>query len=96
MKLVQIAFHFEFADMLEEIIDRHAVENFVRYPMIEGKDIQGKHYGSQVFPGNITVVQAQVADDKVEELLKDLREFRDSREVRKHLTALVLPVEQSL
>jgi O-acetylhomoserine/O-acetylserine sulfhydrylase-like pyridoxal-dependent enzyme len=96
MKLVQITVHFEFADAIAEILDRHEVVNYVRYPMMEGRDRDGRHYGSQVFPGNTTVVAAQVPDERVDRLLGDLATFRDARHSHGHLEALVLPIERRL
>jgi hypothetical protein len=96
MKFMHITFHFEYADYIEEILDAHEIENFVRYPMREGKDRDGKHYGTQVFPGNTTVIQAQVPDEQVEQLLADLKAFREERSSRQHLEALVLPIEKKL
>jgi len=96
MKFLHLTFHFEYGDRIEEILDRHEIKNFVRYPMIEAKDRDGKHYGSQVYPGNTTVVQAQVQDETVEELMSDLKEFKESKETHRHLEALILPIESRL
>lgn len=96
MKFMHITFHFEYADDIEHILDRHEIENFVRYPMREGRDRDGKHYGTQVYPGSTTVVQAQVPDEKVPEMLGDLKAFRDKKGSHRHIEALVLPVEQRL
>ncbi len=96
MKLVHITFHFEYADAIERIVDRHGVEDFVRYPMVDSKDVEGKHYGTQVFPGNAAVIQAQVPDEKVEPLLEDLGRFREEKRAHRHLQALVLPIESRL
>ncbi len=96
MKFVHITFHFEYTDNLEQILDRHEIENLVRYPMQEGRDRDGKHYGTQVYPGSTTVIQAQVPDEEVADLLRDLKVFRDEKDSHQHLEALVLPVEQRL
>ncbi len=96
MKFVHITFHFEYSDTIEEILDRHGIENFVRYPMREGKDRDGKHFGTQVYPGATSVVHAQVADDKVDALLADLKAFRDEKQSHRHIEAVVLPIEQRL
>lgn len=96
MKFMHITFHFEYSDEIEQILDYHGIENLVRYPMREGKDSDGKHYGTQVYPGSTTVVQAQVPDDIVEALLKDLKTFREKKASHRHLEALVLPVEKKL
>lgn len=96
MKFVHISFHFEYTNEIQHLLDRHGVAEYVRYPMIEGMDIDGRHFGSQVFPGNMTVVQAQVPDDVVDPLLHDLAQFRDVKLAHRHLQALVIPVERRL
>jgi hypothetical protein len=96
MCFVQITFHFEFWEKIESILDRHEIEHFVRYPTVQGKDSEGKHYGSQVFPGSVSVVQAQVEEDKIEDLFKTLKDFREERRAHQHLEAIALEIERRL
>ena len=96
MKLLHLSFHFEYAEIIEPLLDRHEVVNYTRYSMVQGKDCDGKHFGTQVFPGNVTVIQAQVPDQKVEAVLKDLQAFRQAKQAHRHLQALILPVERCL
>ncbi|MDY0169464.1 MAG: hypothetical protein RBS80_23180 [Thermoguttaceae bacterium] len=96
MKLVAITFHFEYTDAVEAILDRHGIADYVRFPMIEGKDSDGKHFGSQVFPGNSSVVHAQVPEETLDAFLEELARFRDAKPAHRHLEALVLPVERRL
>lgn len=96
MKLMQITVHFEFADAITAILDRQGISHYVRYPMISGKDREGKHYGTQVFPGNITVIQAQTPDSAIDALFCGLKAFRDEKRAHRHLEAFVLPIERRL
>ncbi|MCF8085940.1 MAG: hypothetical protein K9J48_03500 [Desulfohalobiaceae bacterium] len=96
MKFLHIIFHFEYSEDIEAILDEHGIQDFVRIPMVEGKDRDGKHYGNQVYPGNSSVVQAQVPEEKLESVLDDLKAFKDSKASHRHLQALVLPVERYL
>ncbi len=96
MKLVHITFRFEYVDHVERILDDSGVEDYVRYPMVEGKDQDGKHFGSQVFPGSVTVCQALVKEDLVQGLMQRLEEFRMRKSSHRHLRAAVMPVEQVL
>ena len=96
MKLLQITFHFQYSETVEAILDRHGVQDFVRVPMVEGKDLDGKHYGNQVYPGNSSLVQAQVPEEVLESILSELKEFKESKNSHRHLQALVLPVERRL
>lgn len=96
MKLVSIWFHFEFSDRVERIVDEAGIQHFVRFSMIEGKDTDGKHYGTQVYPGNVSVIQAQVSEENLEELMQQLGAFKREKEAHQHLQALVLPIERRL
>lgn len=96
MKLVNISYHFQYNERIERILDQNDIEHFIRFPMTEGKDTEGKHYGSQVHPGNVSLVQAQVPDTSVDSLLDDLEEFKEERKAHQHLEALVLSVDRKL
>ncbi|MFA9478361.1 PG0541 family transporter-associated protein [Phycisphaerales bacterium AB-hyl4] len=95
-KLVMIHFHFEYTDAIEAILDRHGVADYIRYPMMEGKDRDGKHYGTQTFPGNVSVVHAQVEEGSVDALLTAMDKFRKHKPAHGHLDAIVLPIERRL
>lgn len=96
MKFVQISVYFEYADVIEAMLDRHQVADYIRYNMADGKDPEGKHFGSQVFPGNFTVYNAQVSAESLDGLFEELESFRLSRPAHHHLQAIVLPIERSL
>ncbi|MGQ9426528.1 PG0541 family transporter-associated protein [Gilvimarinus sp. F26214L] len=96
MKFVQISVHFEYTDFIDNLLDKHRVIDYVRYPMMEGKDQEGKHFGSQVFPGNFTVYQAQVREDMIADLFEAMETFRCSKAAHHHLQAVVLPIERCL
>ncbi|MFW6169751.1 MAG: PG0541 family transporter-associated protein [Planctomycetota bacterium] len=96
MKLLHIMVHFEFADAITQILDQHDVTTYARYTMIEGKDSEGKHYGTQVFPGNVSVIQAQVSESSVDELLDRFQSFRQQKRSHQHLEVVVLPIERRL
>lgn len=96
MKLVHVTYHFEYAGAIEEILDTHDIQDYARYPMMEGRDEKGKHFGTQVHPGNVSVLQARVPEEKLDELMEDLKSFKESKPAHQHLEALVLPIERRL
>ena len=96
MKFVHITFRFQYTDDIDKMLDDHGITDYMRYPMMQGKDIEGKHFGTKIFPGNFTVIQALVEDGKVAGLLEDIRAFRKSKPARHHLRAVVMPVESCL
>ncbi|WP_027366896.1 PG0541 family transporter-associated protein [Desulfocurvibacter africanus] len=95
-KLVHIFHRFEFKEAVEAILDRHGIDSFVRLPMAEGRDKDGKHHGSQVFPGNMSLVQALVDEERIDGLLEELRRFKQSRPAHEHLRVTVVTVERTL
>jgi hypothetical protein len=96
MKFLHLTFHFEYEEPIEAIFDEHEIKDYVRYSMMDGKDSDGKHFGTQVHPGNTTVIQAQVPEDTLEDLMSDLKEFKDAKQSHQHLEALVLPIDARL
>ena len=95
-KLVHISYPFEYNGMIERLLDRQPITHYVRYPLVDSKDEDGKHFGTQVFPGNAAVVVAQVADDDLDALFDALREFRDEKPAHAPLQAVVVPIERTL
>ena len=96
MKLVIISFHFEYTDVIEAILDQLDISDFVRFPMMEGKDVDGKHFGTQVFPGNSSVIHAQVPEERLDGLFGQLARFRAAKPAHQHVQALVVPIERRL
>jgi hypothetical protein len=96
MKLVHITVRFEFTDDIEAILDRHGVGQFVRIPMAEAMDRDGKHFGNKTYPGSGSLVQALVDDAAVGPLLEDLRGFKEGKESHRHLRAVVLGIESAV
>lgn len=96
MKELQISIHFEYAEHIEALLDEHEVAHYVVIPRAEGRDRDGRHDGSQVFPGTLTLVVAQLEDVAVDGVMEDLRSFRDAKSAHRHLEAAVIPVEQRL
>ena len=96
MKFIHITFRFEYTDFIDSILDKHEITDYVRYPIVEGRGSDGKHFGTQVFPGNYTVVQARLDDDKIKAFFEELEDFRQRKKAHEHLRAMVMGVEDSL
>jgi len=96
MKELQISIHFEYAEHIEALLDAHDVAHYVVIPRAEGRDREGHHDGSQVFPGTLTLIVAQVEGAAIAGIMDALRDFRDAKAAHRHLEAAVIPVEQRL
>lgn len=96
MKLVHVSVQVQYTDLVEAILTGEGLRLWSRYGRIAGRDRDGRHEGSQAFPGSLTVIQAQVPDERVEAVLDALQEFRREKSSHRHLEALVLPVERRI
>ena len=96
MKLVQVIFQFQYTERIEALLRGQGIDFMSIYPLIDGWDADGKHDGSQAFPGHLTVVQAEVPEERLDALFDDLRKFREEKKTHRHLQALVLPVDRRL
>lgn len=94
MKLVMVSVHFEYTNVIEEIIEHHPVTHYLVYPRIEGRDSEGFHEGSQVYPGNLAALHLRMEDADVDGLLDDLEAFRLRKKAHHHLEAIVLDVDR--
>lgn len=96
MKQVQVSVQSEYADLIREIFEQQEVDYYVLIPRTEGRNLDGRHEGTQVFPGTLMLALARVQDDRVDTLLEKLAEFRDEKTAHRHLEALVLPIDRQL
>jgi hypothetical protein len=94
VKFLHITYHFEYTEQVEEILQRHEIRDFVRYSMVASGDRDGRHYGSKVFPGSASVTQALVADEALEDVIADLKAFRNAKDAHRHVTVTVLAAER--
>jgi hypothetical protein len=78
LKFLHITYHFEFSDPIEALLDQQDIQDYVCYAMVQGKDRDGKHYDTKVYPGSAEVAQAHVPEDALEGLPTDLRRFKDA------------------
>jgi hypothetical protein len=95
MKLLRVTVRFEYAGPVESIFVEAGVEDFVWWPRLRGSDQQGRHYGNQVFPGHLSLIEALVSEQLLDTILERLEQFRCQRPSHQHLRAAVLPVERS-
>lgn len=96
MKLVLVTFQFQYAEEIETLLAKHGIVDLVRHPRIAGRDRDGRHDGSQAFPGHMAAIQAFVEEGRTEPLLDALRAFRDAKPAHAHLRAAVLPLDETL
>lgn len=96
MKLVMIAYRFEYNEPVERILNANGIVDFIRHPRTDGSETGGKHFGSKVHPGHMAQVWARVEDENLDGLLDALKKFKTEKKAREHLTAMVLGVEREI
>ena len=96
LKLLHVTFQVQYTEHVEAILERCGLDRWARFRRIAGRDVDGRHEGSQAFPGHVTAIQAQVPEEGVDGVLEALEEFRLEKRVHRHLEALVLPVERRI
>lgn len=96
MKLVRITVQVQYTGDIERILVDRQLPAWTCQRRVAGRDLDGRHEGSQAFPGSITAFDVRTPDDRVDDLLAALEQFRDARPTHRHLEAYVLPVERTL
>lgn len=96
LKLLHCTVQYQYVDEVDDILVEHEVGDYVRHPMVQGRDADGRHRGDKVFPGNIAEFWALVPANRMPRLLEALRAFRDSSRAHAHLRAAVVSLDQVL
>lgn len=96
LELVICSVQAQYVDDVDDIFAAHDSCDYVRHPRAEGRDQDGRHRGSKVFPGNMASFVAYVPAHRLDALLEALRAFRDAREAHAHLRAAVLSADRVL
>jgi hypothetical protein len=96
MKMVHLTVHFEYAERIQALLDERGVQDYALHDLAKGRDCDGKHQGSQVFPGNLACFLVLVDEDALQGVLDALRDFKERKEAHRHLRAAVLPVEDAV
>lgn len=94
MRWLQLTFQSQYREPVEAILERHGLPHRVRHHRIAGRDRDGRHEGSQAFPGQVSLIEGRVPEEALDGLLEELEAFRKAKTAHEHLEAVVLPVER--
>lgn len=97
MKAVFISYNQALTDRINVILDAQSVRGFTKWELTLGRGtFDGEpHYGTHAWPSMNSSILAIVEEEKVEPLMKALRETDDSARMQ-GLRAFVWNVEQML
>ncbi|MDR0508030.1 MAG: hypothetical protein LBH32_14630 [Dysgonamonadaceae bacterium] len=97
MKAVFIPYNQAYKERLIEILDKMSIRGFTLWEQVQGRGSdQGEpHYGSHAWPTMNSAILTVIPDEKVEELLRKLREI-DALTEKQGLHAFVWNVENAV
>ena len=77
MKMAMISYNSAIETEVMEVMENCGVENFTRWRQVQGKgEISGAHFGTDVWPGENSVIFTAIADEKVKDLVKCIVKLR--------------------
>lgn len=96
MKAVFISYNQAVTERIMTILDDNAIRGFTKWALTEGRgSIDGEpHYGSHAWPSMNSSVLTIVPDEKVEQIMNDLREL-DKETKMQGSRAFVWNIEQA-
>ena len=94
MKMVMISYNSAINSEVMEVLKKCGIENYTRWTQVQGKGkASGSHFGSEVWPGENSVIFSAMEHEKVEDLLKYIKDLR-RRLGREGIKAFVWPLEE--
>ena len=79
MKMVMIAYNSAIDEELREVLAKHGIENYTKWTRTFGKGTtSGPHMGTDVWPGENTVLFIAIEDEKVNAVLSDVKVLREN------------------
>ena len=77
MKMVMISYNSAINSEIMEVLDKCGIANYTKWAQVHGKGkTSGPHLGSEVWPGENSVIFAAVEDKDIEGLLKGIKNLR--------------------
>ena len=70
MKMVMISYNSAIDSEVMETLKRCGIENYTKWVRVQGRGMtSGSHFGSEIWPGENSVIFSAVEDKKTEDLL---------------------------
>ena len=77
MKMVMISYNRAINSEIMEILEKRGIESYTKWANVQGKGkTSGPHFGSEVWPGENSVIFTAVEDEKANDLLASVKELR--------------------
>lgn len=77
MKMVMISYNSAIESEVTEVLEKSGIENYTKWIRVQGRgNASGPHFGSEVWPGENSVIFSATEDEKLENLLRYIKELR--------------------
>jgi nitrogen regulatory protein PII len=77
MRMVMISYNSAINSEITEALSKSGVENYTKWRQVQGKGkSSGSHFGSEIWPGENSVLFCALEDDKAGDLLRHIKELR--------------------
>ena len=77
MKMVMISYNSAIDSEVIDVLEKCGIENYTRWTRVQGKGrTSGRHFGSEIWPGENSVIFVAIEDKKSEDLLKCIKDLR--------------------
>ena len=94
MKMVMISYNSAIESEVMDIFKKCDIENYTKWTQVQGKGkTSGPHLGSEVWPGENSVIFTAIEDEKKEALLEYIKKLR-VKLGKEGVKAFVLPIEE--
>ena len=95
MKMVMISYNSAINSEIMEVLDKCGIANYTKWAQVHGKGkTSGPHLGSEVWPGENSVILTAIEDNKAEDLLKCVKELR-VRLGKEGVKAFMWPIDET-
>lgn len=77
MRMLMIVYNSAINSEVMEILEKSGVENYTKWTQVQGKGkTSGTHLGTEIWPGENSVIFTATEDYRIEKLLSALRALR--------------------
>lgn len=78
MKMMMIVCDDTMLDSIYQVLETHEISGYTEIPGVHGRGLHGEKKESAAAPGAVSMIFSAVAGDKVDFVIDDLKELRES------------------
>ena len=77
MKMAMISYNSAINSEIMDVLKKCDIENYTKWAQVHGKGkASGPHFGSEIWPGENSVIFSAVEDKKIKDLLSCIKDLR--------------------